>query len=407
MSRFEQYFLMSSNDVVEYVKEKTNLFDEDSRLTCEEIGDGNLNYVFRVVDSVNKKSVIVKHAGEFARISEDFNLSTNRIKIESSILQLEGKLAPKLVPEVYLYDNIMNCFIMEDLSDHEIMRSALLSYKIFPKFADDITTFLVNTTLSTTDVVMNHKEKKELLKEYINPDLCEITEELVYSEPFNDYNNRNILFEPNKEWIIKEIYHDDELRLETAKLKFEFMTNAQALIHGDLHTGSVFVTENSTKVIDPEFAFYGPIGYDVGNVIAHLVFSYVNGETYNKKEFVNWVEGTIKKVVEQFKEKFNLAWDKSVADVMAKEPNFKSWYINQIMDCTAGVAGLELTRRIIGLAKVKDITSIEDKNDRVRAERICLTLAKNLIKNRNVFKTGEQYLEALSKAMKDHNIGVI
>ena len=34
------------------------------------------------------------------------------------------------------------------------------------------------------------------------------------------------------------------------------MTNAQALLHGDLHTGSVFVRDDSTKVIDPEFAFY-------------------------------------------------------------------------------------------------------------------------------------------------------
>ena len=109
---------------------------------------------------------------------------------------------------------------MEDLSDHEIMRDALLSYKIFPKFADDITTFLVNTLLPTTDVVMDHKEKKKLLKKYINPDLCEITEDLVYTEPYNDINNRNILFEPNKEWIIKEIYNDDKLRLEVAKLKF-------------------------------------------------------------------------------------------------------------------------------------------------------------------------------------------
>ena len=68
---------------------------------------------------------------------------------------------------------------------------------------------------------------------------------------------------------------------------------------------------------------------------------------------------------------------------MAKEPGFKQWYIDQILESTAGVTGLELTRRIIGLAKVKDITSISDPNDRVRAERICLTLAKNLIKNRD------------------------
>jgi 5-methylthioribose kinase len=43
------------------------------------------------------------------------------------------------------------------------------------------------------------------------------------------------------------------------------MNNAQALIHGDLHTGSILIKEDSMKVIDPEFAFYGPMGYDIGN----------------------------------------------------------------------------------------------------------------------------------------------
>lgn len=60
------------------------------------------------------------------------------------------------------------------------------------------------------------------------------------------------------------------------------MTNAQALLHGDLHTGSVFVRKDSTKVIDPEFAFYGPMGYNVGNVMANLMFAWVNADVANE-----------------------------------------------------------------------------------------------------------------------------
>ena len=68
----------------------------------------------------------------------------------------------------------------------------------------------------------------------------------------------------------KELYEDAALKLAVAKIKFEFMNNAQALIHGDLHTGSIFVKQDSTRVFDPEFAFYGPMGYDVGNVVAPI-----------------------------------------------------------------------------------------------------------------------------------------
>ncbi len=54
------------------------------------------------------------------------------------------------------------------------------------------------------------------------------------------------------------------------------MNNAQALLHGDLHTGSIFVNQDSTKVIDPEFAFYGPMAYDIGALIANLTMNYIS-----------------------------------------------------------------------------------------------------------------------------------
>lgn len=403
MSRFNTYFLMDTADVVEYVKEKLTIFDKNADLECKEIGDGNINYVFRVWDNNSGKSVIIKQAGETARISDEFKLSTDRIRIESNILQLEGELAPGLVPVVYKYDEIMNCCVMEDLSDHVIMRDALIKHEKFPLFADHITTFMVNTLLLTTDVVVEHKAKKELVKSYINPELCEITEDLVYTEPYNDYNKRNDVYPPNLEWITRELYNDQELRLEVAKLKFEFMTNAQALIHGDLHTGSIFIKPDSTKVIDPEFAFYGPIGYDVGNIIANLIFAWANADATieneaDKLDYTGWLEQTIVEVIDMFRDKFINAWHENVTEISAKEEGFDQWYLDTVIRDTAAVTGLELNRRIVGLAHVKDITSISDENKRLRAERICLTAAKVYIKRRESYKTGEDFLATLKES---------
>ncbi len=407
MSKFKCYFLMGTEDVKEYVREKIAAFQSAHQLSCQEIGDGNLNYVFRGVDEETGSSVIVKQAGETARISDDFKLSTNRIRIESNILELEGKLAPGLVPEVFLFDDEMNCCVMEDLSDHTILRTALLNHRIFPKLADDLTTFMVNTLLLTSDVVLEHKSKKELVKNYINPELCEITEDLVYSEPFNNYKNRNEVFSPNKEWVENNIYGDAHLRQEAAKLKFAFMTNAQALLHGDLHTGSVFVREDSTKVIDPEFAFYGPMGYDVGNVMANLFFSWTNAaftleEGEKKAAYIHWLEETIKDTINLFSEKFLAGWEKNAAEIMAKEEGLDRWYLDSVFEDTAAVCGLELTRRIVGLAKVKDITSISHEESRTKAERVCLEAAKAFILQRKKFKTGEDFLENFKMAYVEH-----
>lgn len=400
MSRFSTYFLMKPDDVVEYVRTQLDFFDSNADLTCKEIGDGNINYIFKVWDKNSDKSVIIKQAGVTARISEDFVLSTDRNRIESEILLLEHKLAPGLVPMIYKYDETMACCAMEDLSDHVIMRAALLKHETFPLFSDHISTFMVNTLLNTTDVVLDHKTKKEMVKKYINPELCEITEDLVYTEPFNDYKGRNDVFPPNLEWVKKNIYGDQDLRLEAAKLKFDFLTNAQALIHGDLHTGSIFIKPNSTKIIDPEFAFYGPIGYDTGNIVANLIFAWVNGDATimdnsKKNQFCGWVETAIVDTIELFKEKFILAWKANVNEISAKEPGFMEWYLEMIMRDTAAVAGLELSRRTLGLAHVKDITSISDEYARLRAERICLTVAKEYIKKRESYKSGKDFLSTL------------
>lgn len=396
----KEYFKMGEEAVKKYSVEVLKFFEEGSSLECEEIGDGNLNYVFRVVDKDNKRSVIIKQAGPEARISNDMKLSPDRNRIESEILKLQYKLSPGLVPKVFMYDSIMNCCAMEDLSDHKILRNGLIEHEIYPKFVDHITTFMVDTLLSTSDVVLNHKDKKDLLKNFVNKELCEISEDLVYTEPFFDCD-RNTVSDKTKEFIKEFLWNDENFKLETAKLKFDFMTNSQSLIHGDLHSGSIFVTKDSTKIIDPEFAFYGPAGYDIGNVVAHSIFAYINAlytmeEGDKKDEFMNWIKGVISGIIDKFTEKFNDKFDKTATEAVAKYNGFKKYYLNSILRDTAGVCGMEICRRIIGLANVKDIKVI-DENNIYEAEKRCINIAKEIILNRENMLVGQDYINIILK----------
>ena len=400
MSRFDIYFLLKSDDVAEYVQEKLSFFPADAKLECKEIGDGNLNYVFRLADTNTGRSIIVKQAGEATRISADMKLSTDRGRIEAKILGIQAGYAPGLVPTVYLYDEVMCAMIMEDMVGHTIMRSALMNHEKFPRFAEDISTFLVNSLLLSTDIVMDHKEKKANVKSFINPDLCEISEDLVYSEPFIDYNRRNNVFPPNAEFVKKELYEDKALHLEAAKLKFEFMNNAQALVHGDLHTGSIFINKEHTYIFDPEFAFYGPMGYDIGNVIANMFFAWCNADATiedqaQKADYCSWIVDTIEEIVDKFVAKFKIAYQNNATDTLAKTEGFMDWYLGTVLSDTAAVAGLESIRRMVGMANVKDITKIPDEEKRARAEKIVITLAKDYIMNRDSFKSGMDYRKAI------------
>ena len=405
MGNFNQYFLMKSADAAEYARTRFRLFEQGAALEHEEIGDGNLNYIFRIKEPASGKTVVIKQAGGTARISDQFKVSPDRNRIEHDMLVIENELAPNLVPKVFGYDPIMNALAMEDLSDHTIMRTALLKRETFPLFADHISTFMANTLLLTSDAVMDHKKKKDAVRNFINPDLCEITEDLVYTEPFNDVKKRNDPFPQNLDFIRHELYEDREILLETAKMKFDFFCNTQSLIHGDLHTGSIFVRQDSTKAIDPEFAYYGPAGYDVGNVIANLIFAWANADTVMdagsaRRDFMQWIERTIDDVMGMFMSKWKALWLRSVQETVAAYDGFAEWYLDGILRDAAGVTGLELCRRIVGIAHVKDITSIAEPTARLRAERLCIAAAKHYILERDRVKTGSDYLDILFRAAK-------
>lgn len=402
MSKFNEKFLMNSDEVIEYILEKTDIFDSQEDLKCIEFGNGNVNYIFKIWDEKTEESVILKQAGPTARASKEFKFSPDRNRTEAKILKLQGELAPGSTPEIYYVDTTMNCFVMEDLSDYEILRKSLLEYKRIENFSDLITTYLVNSLIMTTDIVMNHKDKRELNQDYVNPILCDITKDVVYTEPFTNYLNRNSIFEPIKKWVDEEFYDDEDLKLEAAKIKYEFMNNAQALLHGDLHTGSIFVKDNAIKVIDPEFAFYGPIGHDVGNLIAHLIFSWVHADANisdieKKEDYKKWLENTIIQIIDEFKEKFEKSFKENSTDPSVKVEGFIGWYLDNILSNISGVVGIELSRRILGIieAKVADIETITDDDSRARAEKICLESAKVFIKKRKEFKTGLDFVNNL------------
>lgn len=395
MEKYQKHFRMSIQDAVNYTKD-LNIFSIESNLKGEEIGDGNINYIFRVIDEKTGKSVVLKQADKFLR-SSGRPLDLERSRIEAEILKIEGKFAPEFIPEIYHYDEIMCVIIMEDISNYRNLRKELMEGKIFENFANEISTFLVNTLLPTTDLVLDSSDKKDNVKSFINKELCDISECLVFREPYINDRNRNIIIPENQEFVKKYIYEDKELHFEVAKLKNNFMNNAQSLIHGDLHSGSIFINETGLKVIDPEFSFYGPMGYDIGNVIGNLFFSLINRKhlmeiSKNKTQFLSWLSRSIENIFDMFIKKFDTKYNEIVKEELYKNQDFKKWYLNEILSDTIGCAGLEIIRRVIGDSKVIEITSIDNIEKRIIVERELINIGINLIKNRCNIKKGNELL---------------
>lgn len=371
----ETYRPLKENDAIQLAL-SLNLFEEKANLTCSEIGDGNLNLVFHLVDSGTGKGIIIKQALPYAKVVGDsWPLTLKRAKFEADALKVFGHIAPDLVPEVFYTDDVLAITVMEDLSHLTIARTGFINGETYPLISKDLGEFLAKTLFYTSDYALGPKLKKEQVAKFINPELCNITEDLIFSDPY--YDSETNEFEEELQQDVEAIWQDEELKFHVAVLRKSFLTEAEALLHGDLHTGSVFADHRETKVIDPEFAFYGPAGFDIGQVIANLLFQViVNREKSDL--FVNHVE-TFWNV---FEKKFSGLWKSENKDNLSKSNLFLNHILSKYFEDAVGFAGCELIRRTIGLAHVADLDQIADNEFRIAAKRNTLELGKVLIKKR-------------------------
>ncbi|MCK6074393.1 S-methyl-5-thioribose kinase [Paenibacillus silvae] len=398
-----EYHPLTPHEAIELAKTLPGPFTADANLECREIGDGNLNLVFHITDQNSDKSIIIKQALPYAKVvGESWPLSLVRARIEREILQEEYRLCPGMVPEVYHYDDDLALTVMEDLSDHVIMRKGLIDGASYPLFAGHIGEFMARTLFFTSDLGMNQQQKKEQQGRFVNPDQCKITEDLIFDEPYRIAQNNN--YDAAIEDEAEALRTDEELHLEIALLREKFLTHGQALLHGDLHTGSIFVTPESTKVIDPEFAFYGPMGFDVGAVLANLLLHYVSlsgriqersAREQRETEILNMVHD----VWTEFEARFRALWASDLVDPMAKTPGYQHLYVQQLFRDSIGFTGAKMVRRIVGLAHVADIDTIADAAERELAQRKALAVGKALLKKHRQVNTIGEVLDLISSAL--------
>jgi 5-methylthioribose kinase len=395
----EKYRPLNPNTMIDYVRsrpELRDLFGDTDDLEAVEVGDGNLNLVFKVwARADRKRTVVIKQALPYLRlVGDSWPLPVDRARIEAEALKVHAALVPQHTPRVYFYDPEMYLTAMQNLDQHIIMREGLIRGIKYPLFAQHIGLFLARTLGNTSDLVLDYRTKKEQVAKFINPELCKITEDLVFTEPYR-YTERN-LFHKEIEPQVLALQADEALHVEVATMKEKFMTQAQALIHGDLHTGSIMVNQTDTYVIDPEFAFYGPMGFDIGAVIANLFLNYAAQEVRmsdpdQRADFRKYLTDSVIELWRVFEREFQNVWDQ--VDQINMPKGYQQDYMLRLLQDAAGMGACKMMRRVIGLAGTKDIRGIEDTDQRSIAASLALNIGKALIMERQQMRAIEDLVE--------------
>ncbi len=403
------YQQLTAQSVLSYLQqqpEMTEFFTDFNQLEVREIGDGNLNFVYRIKDLSSNKSVILKQAVPYVRcIGESYPLSRHRMDFEIAALLNAKHHCPEHVPEIYHYSKDQSLVVMQDLGELAILRGEIIKGKVFPLFAEHISSYMANTLFRSSDLFLSSEDKKAQVKQFVNVSLCKLTEDFVFTNAYMDHetNEYNTALAQS---AIDRVQKDPAVKIAVAQMRYKFMNNAQALLHGDLHIGSIMAGPEHTYVIDPEFAFYGPMGFDVGAVIGNLYMSYfshayesaISGE--QSVAYRQWLLETIQAIWHSFASKFKTQW---LAHEAQKQDGYWRFagaeqalsqyidgFINELFADTIGFAACKMMRRVLGLAKVADFADIPDLEQRAAIETNIIEHATQMIVNRHNYDSIEQ-----------------
>lgn len=398
-----EYFAFNAQHAVDYIKDliKSDAYDffqPQQTLTAYEFGDGNLNLVFRVSDAENN-SVILKQALPYARcVGESWPLTLDRARIEAEVLLNHGALSPEYTAKVLHHNPAQALTILEDLGHLQILRTAQINAEQFPLLGQHVASYLSKTGFYNSDFYLTAQDKKAKVRQFSNPELCQITEDLFFNDILREHERNNYPIELQS--TVNKLQSNNALHLAVAKLKAKFLACPQTLLHGDMHSGSIFVDQKSTKMIDPEFGFFGPVGFDIGSFVGNLLLNYC-AQNSRITEFVarrNYQTHLLTCLQESYS-LFEQQWLTLIAtqtnDNNLKATGYGEYFMQQVLQDTIGYCGTELIRRTIGLAHVADIDGIDDLQARLAVQRHTLAIGEQLVLNAHTCQTKEDFFSLL------------
>lgn len=394
MSSIPPYELLSIETVPGYVTGRPDLaaLVDVGSLSVREIGDGDLNLVFIARDAEGR-GICLKQSLPYVRlVGGSWPLTPHRATAEARAYDAAVAAAPERVPDYYGFDAGRFILAMADLSDWSVWRTALNRGEVHRGVAGQMGDYVARVAFATSVFGMEIEDVQRAAAAAINPDLCRITEDLVFTEPYIEHEHNSV--HPEVEPEVLRLRADARLIAVVGALKYRFITAGQALIHGDLHTGSVMVRHTPVgesgdgeagqgKAIDGEFCYYGPVGFDIGallgNYLAAMARARVLGRPGDFQVFLRELSAETWAAFDiGIRERWPERVDHFYSDLFLEE------WVRDIWRDSIGFAGCKAIRRIVGLAKVSDIESLEG-DEHVAAATIVLRTAHRWIVEREAF----------------------
>lgn len=353
-------------------------------LVVDEVGDGNLNQVF-LCRGADGRTLVLKQALPYVRlVGPSWPMTEERATREAEAIRAHAALSGN-VCRVTFFDPEQHVLALEDLTDHTVLRTHLNQGEDITGVPEILGRHVADTGFGTGPYGVGEEPFRLAAAAAVNSELCTLTEAVIFTEPFLGAE-RNSVSHPDTAERVAALQADPVWVAGAMRAKRRFVTVQEALLHGDLHTGSVFVRRDpdgwSVRTFDPEFSFYGPIGFDTGLLQANLMIAAVRADVLGEHDRRDALVAGVQGVWDAFEARF--------LELAAQRDDPARWTDASIVEHLAEIrldstdfAACEAARRIIGLAKVTDIQTLPAEQYRAAAAAV-LGLTRHLLAERTL-----------------------
>lgn len=364
-----------------------------------DVADGNLNAVYLIDGPAG--GLCLKQALPYVRVAgESWPIDVQRITFEAGQMRRVAPFVGRLTPELFHFDPDQYVIVMEKLAPHVILRQGLIAGRHYPRAATDIADYVAAAAFFTSGLAQKFEASAgDRMLFSCNLALQRISVDLVFTDPYHvcDRNRITPALEP---WA-RALREDVALKRAVARARALYLGKPQSVLHGDLHSGSIMVTSAETRVIDGEFAWVGPSGFDVGNFIAHLVMNWFAKPYHggNTAVFRALLVIDIMQFWLRFEARFLHHWRgftgesdlyplSHFGDSVGQEQleTIRRDYVTDLFADAIRFAACKIIRRIVGFAQIADFLVIEDEQNRAHAQAGALALATSMLKQPGLFR---------------------
>lgn len=315
-------YLLDGDDlkgITSFLRSKHWIAPDETILSARKPGEGNMNYTLRIRSSF--RTFILKQSREYVEKYPSIPAPKERAIIEGRFYELI-QLIPELrevTPEVVFMDEENSILMLEDLGDSSDYSTL---YKPGKSIEEEEIVALVDFLSSLHQRI----SKADSSFDFSNEKMRALNAEHIFHYPFLTDNGFDLDTITSGLQEISLDYKQDTALLEKIKqLSQVYLGDGEFLLHGDYYPGSWLKTLDGIKIIDPEFCFWGPAEFDLSVMLAHTYMAQLGDAVRSS-------------VIRHYRAPKGFSWD-----------------------LTEQLAGVEILRRLIGLAQLPLSLDLNEK----------------------------------------------